>query len=86
MWRKLKLFLKILGGLVVLILVVLIVMFYRFSTPKTDVKIEQEFSESNVNVYIKHEDFKNFTYRLITTQEKLDSLLPTIVLIHGSIG
>ena len=86
MWRKLKSFLKIMGGLVSLILVVLIILFYRFSTPKSDVKIEQEFSKSNVNAYILHEDFKNFTYRLIATQEKLDSLLPTIVFIHGSIG
>ncbi len=86
MWRKLKRVLKILGILILLVLVALIVLFYRFSTPKTDQKINREFSNSSVDVYIDHRKYNDFKYRLLTTQKEIDTLLPTIVFIHGSIG
>ena len=64
----------------------LIVLFYRFSTPKSDQKIEKEFIKNNHSIFISKKQFKNFNYRVITTQKKIDTTLPTLVFIHGSIG
>ena len=69
-----------------LLFLVLIIQFYRFSTPKSDLDIETEFVENKRAVYIKQLKFKNFEYRVIATQKEIDTTLPTLVFIHGSIG
>ena len=78
--------LKIFSVIIAVIIIVLIVLFYRFSTPKSDEKIRSEFSKSNSEVFIEQAQFKNFKYRIIKTQKKIDTTLPTIIFIHGSIG
>lgn len=78
--------LKIFSVIIGVIIIMLIVLFYRFSTPKSDKKIRSEFSKSNSEVFIEQAQFKNFKYRIIKTQKKIDTTLPTIVFIHGSIG
>ncbi|NOR28371.1 MAG: alpha/beta fold hydrolase [Lutibacter sp.] len=83
MFRKL---LKIIGIIFLLLFTALVILFYRFSTPKSDEKIRNDFSESNSQVYISKNTFKEFEYRVLTTQKKIDTTLPTIVFIHGSIG
>jgi len=83
MFRKI---LKIIGIIFLLLFTVLIVIFYRFSTPKSDKYIQKEFTENNHNVFISQKKFKNFDYRVVTTQKEIDTTLPTIVFIHGSIG
>lgn len=86
MWRRTKKILKIIGIVFSLLFLVLIILFYRFSTPKSDLDIETEFIENKHTVYIKQLKFKNFEYRVITTQKEIDTTLPTLVFIHGSIG
>lgn len=86
MWRKTKKTLKIIGIIFFVVFTLLIIQFYRFSTPKSDKKINKEFIENESAVYIKHQKFKNFEYRVLRTQKELDTTLPTIVFIHGSIG
>ncbi|PCH51807.1 MAG: hypothetical protein COC22_05110 [Flavobacteriaceae bacterium] len=83
MFRKL---LKIFGIIFLILFTVLIVLFYRFSTPKSDKKIINEFAESKSQVYITKHTFKEFKYRVLETQKEIDTLLPTIVFVHGSIG
>tara|TARA_R110001583_G_scaffold4351_5_gene25286 strand:- start:17194 stop:18054 length:861 start_codon:yes stop_codon:yes gene_type:complete len=85
----LKLFKKVLKIITILIIVLfgaLIVLFYRFSTPKSDSKIEKDFLKNETEVYIKHAKFKIFKYRIIATQKEIDTMRPTIVFVHGSIG
>jgi len=83
MFRKL---LKIIGIIFLLLFIVLIVLFYRFSTPKSDEKIINDFAESSSQLYINKQTFKELEYRVLATQKKIDTTLPTIVFIHGSIG
>lgn len=78
--------LKIFLILIAVIVMALIVLFYRFSTPKSDKKINTEFSNSGDSIYITHKQFKNFNYRVLETQKMIDTTLPTIVFVHGSIG
>lgn len=86
MWRRTKKLLKISGVILSLILLLLIILFYRFSSPKSDKRIIEQFSEMNVDVYLKHCQFKNYTYRVLEFQKEIDTTLPIIVFIHGSIG
>lgn len=86
MVKKFKKVLKIISIIFLLLFTVLIVLFYRFSTPKSDKKIKKDFVENNSSVFIKYKQFKNFEYRVLETQKELDTILPTIVFIHGSIG
>lgn len=83
MFRKIF---KIFGIIFLLLFTVLIVLFYRFSTPKSDQKIEKEFTKSNHSIFISNQQFRSFNYRVISTQKEIDTTLPTIVFIHGSIG
>lgn len=86
MLKKLKKILKIIGVIFLLIFLVLVVLFYRFSTPKSDTKIIEIFEDENKEVYINHRTFDGFNYRIITVQKEIDTTLPTIVFVHGSIG
>lgn len=86
MRKKIKLFFKIITILFGLFVIVLIALFYYFSTPKTDAKILKSFAKDSVNVIIKHQQFKGFNYRVLVNQKKIDTTLSTIIFIHGSIG
>ena len=74
------------GLVIVFFFIVLIILFYRFSIPKTDKKIIAEFAEKNVEVHIEHRLFNNYTYRVLEFQKEIDTLLPIVVFIHGSVG
>jgi len=86
MWLKIKKILKIGTALLGIVLIVLIVLFYRFSNPKSTEKIKKEFAKYNCEVFIKKASYKNFNYRVIAMQKSIDTTLPTVVFIHGSIG
>lgn len=86
MQKNIRKTLKIIAGVLCLLFVVLVVLFYRFSTPKTTAYIQDEFATYNVEVFITQQQFKGFTYRVLTTQKEIDTTIPTIVFIHGSIG
>ncbi|WP_372795157.1 alpha/beta fold hydrolase [Lutibacter sp.] len=86
MLKKIKKVLKVITIILSVLLIALITMFYRFSIPKSDKKIINYFVESNSQVYITEHTFKEFKYRVLETQKEIDTLLPTLVFIHGSIG
>ena len=77
---------KIITRLVAFLIVCLIILFYWFSTPKSDIKISKEFSNAGSTVFISHPHFKQFEYRILASQKVIDTVLPTIVFVHGSIG
>ena len=81
-----KIVLKIVGLLFALILGALIVLFYRFSSPKSDVEIQKEFAKNNATVFIKQHQFKDHHYRVLEFQKEIDTTLPTVVFVHGSPG
>ncbi len=86
MWKKVKKVLKIISVILILLFAVLTFLFYRFSSPKSDDKIREDFAEKNIEIVIKHNQFKNFTYRVLEFQKEIDTTIPTLVFIHGSIG
>lgn len=69
-----------------LLIVVLVVFFYRFSQPKSDDYILKEFEDNSSEVFINLHQFKGFKYRVLATQKEIDTMLPNLVFIHGSIG
>ena len=77
---------KIIGMLFLVGMTILVVLFYRFSTPKTDEEIKAYFTENGIDVTIKKGVFQRFKYRILSTQKEIDTTQPTIVFIHGSIG
>lgn len=77
---------KIIGILLLIGITILVVLFYRFSKPKSDEKIRAYFTENDIDVFIKQGVFQNFKYRILSTQKEIDTTQPTIVFIHGSIG
>jgi len=86
MLKRLKKILKIVLIFIIVLFGALIILFYKFSTPKTDADIEKQFSKSESSVFIKNRSYKNFNYRVLEAQKEINTLLPTIVFIHGSIG
>ena len=84
--KKIKKILKIFGIILLILFSVLIVLFYRFSIPKSNKKILEDFSENNTEVFIRNKTFKNFRYRVIAAQKAIDTSKITLVFIHGAIG
>ena len=77
---------KIIGVFLFVVVTILTILFYRFSTPKSDEKISTFFTENEIDITIKHANFQSFKYRVLATQKQIDTTKPTIVFIHGSIG
>ena len=84
--KILKKILKYVIILLSLAFVVLYIIFYRFSTPKSDSKIIASFTEKNYTPKIHYLDFDNRSIRVLMSKEKIDPSLPTLLFIHGSIG
>lgn len=84
-----KLFKKVLKytSIVLSILfIVLYILFYRFSIPKSDAEILEGFSEKNYTAKIHYLDFDDRKVRIVSSKDNFKKTLPTILFIHGSIG
>lgn len=84
--KIMKKILKIFGIILMLLFVVLTVSFYKFSAPSTNLKVIKDFNNNNTDVFIKNNSFKNFKYRVLTTQKTIDTSKTTVVFVHGAIG
>jgi pimeloyl-ACP methyl ester carboxylesterase len=80
----LKKTLKIIFTILLVFLVGLYVVFYTFTAPKSDTKILEAYKSSLVKPELTKEKYKEFSFRKITIQN--DSVLPTLVFVHGTIG
>ena len=80
----LKKILKIIFTLLLVLLVGLYVVFYTFTAPKSDAKILEAYESSLIKPELTKEKYKEFSFRKITIQN--DSVLPTLVFVHGTIG
>lgn len=69
-----------------ILVIVLYAFLYSFSTPKSNSEILEVFKAENSDVYISKNTFKGFNYRVLNFQKKIDTVLPTFVFVHGSIG
>ena len=82
-WRKL---LRIAGLSLLLIVIVLAVIAYRFISPKSDQQILKIFEDETHQPYIRFSDFNGKKIRVIEMQPEIDTVLPTLVFVHGSPG
>jgi pimeloyl-ACP methyl ester carboxylesterase len=74
-------------GLVLLILFVAIgVLFYWIFNPKTDNEIVDILQTETNHVSIKYVRYKNKPVRTVHMQKEIDTMLPALILIHGSPG
>lgn len=84
--RLFKRILKTIGYTLLVLLVFFLVLINIFFKPKTDEKIVELFSETNLYLNIDYQNFKNYRYRIISTKKVLDTSLPNLVFVHGSPG
>jgi len=84
--RILKKILKYVAIILGIIFIILYIAFYKFSTPKKDATIQEEFAEKNYIANIQYLDFDHRKVRVLSTKEKIDPKLLTIVFVHGAIG
>lgn len=84
--RWIKIVLKVIGyGLIVLVLIISFLL-YRFTKPISDQAIIEKFEDSSNQPIIDSFYYKDKKVRLIKMQKKIDNDLPTIVFVHGSPG
>jgi len=86
MRRFLKKAAKVIGAIFFGLVVVFLILIHIFFKPKSDDDIRKIFAESNVDVQIDYENFKDKSFRVISTREELDTTLPNLVFVHGSPG
>ncbi|MGV6845691.1 MAG: alpha/beta fold hydrolase [Lutibacter sp.] len=84
--KIIKKILKIIGILLIIGMVFIGYQFNRISTPKSDQDIVATFKEKNVPIFLQKKVFKGRSYRLVSAQQQIDTVKPTIVFVHGSIG
>ncbi len=82
-WRKL---LRITGLSLLVIVVALAVVAYRFISPKSDQQIRGAFEGERHQPHIRYSDFQGRKIRVIEMQAELDAALPSLVFVHGSPG
>lgn len=82
-WRKL---LRITGLSLLLVLIALVVVAYRFISPKSDQQIYEVFEGEKHQPHIRFSDFQGKKVRVIEMQPELDTTLPCLVFVHGSPG
>ena len=82
-WRKL---LRITGLSLLLIVIVLAVVAYRFISPKSDEQILEAFEGERHQPNIRFSEYHGKKIRVIEMQPEIDTVLPTLVFVHGSPG
>ena len=82
--KLLKKILKVGLAILSIAIVCLYLLFVYFSSPPSDEDIRKKFASTPYTPQIKRESFKDFTYRVLSSQQKEDR--PTLLFIHGTIG
>lgn len=77
---------RIAGLSLLLILIVLGVVAYRFISPKSDEQIVESFEGEKFQPFIEIKDFREHKVRVIQMQAEIDTTLPCLVFVHGSPG
>ena len=84
--RKFKKILKIVFIAIGILLIAILIAAHLLLKPASDSKIIAELSKGIATPYISNKHYKKFEYRVISMQKEIDTLLPTIVFVHGSPG
>lgn len=84
--KRLKKILKLLAYLFIAAFLILYLVFIYFSQPKSDDKLLASFKGTMTEPTIFKKTFQGFTYRVLAMQKEIDTLLPTMVFVHGTPG
>lgn len=82
--KYVKGFIKVCILFILILIIGLYVFFVELTSPKSDAEILKKFESSNVKPILLKDKYKGFSYRKIYIQT--DTIKPTIVFIHGSVG
>lgn len=77
---------KVIGIVILVVLSVLIYLVYSFTSPKSDEEIVEKFEDSSFKPTISYKIFKDKRVRVVSMQEAPDTILPTLLFVHGSPG
>lgn len=77
---------KIAGWALLILVVILAYLLYRFTSPSSDLDIVEKFKGETHQPHISYENFKGHKVRVIEMQKEIDKTLPVIFFIHGSPG
>ncbi|PQJ74634.1 hypothetical protein BTO13_04915 [Polaribacter gangjinensis] len=80
----LKRFLKVFSIIVFILFTIIYALFYFYTSPKSDKAILSEFEDVALTPKISYHNFKNLKYRKLSIVN--DTVLPTIVFVHGTVG
>lgn len=77
---------KIAGWTLLILIIILGYLLYRFTSPSSDPDIVEKFKGANHQPHISYENFKGHKVRVIQMQQEIDKSLPIIFFVHGSPG
>lgn len=84
--KLIKKIVKVSLVIVLLLLISVYFLFISFSSPKSSLKIFEEYKDKNITIEVFDNQYKSFKYRSISFQKELDSSKLNIIFIHGAIG
>jgi len=84
--RRFKKILKIIGIVIGVFFIGLLIAAHVFLKPKPDAEVLEKLANSYHKPHIYYNSYKEFKYRVIAMQQAIDTVLPTLVFVHGSPG
>lgn len=77
---------KITGWTLLVLIIILGYLLYRFTSPNSDQEIIDKFKGETYHPHIVYKNFKGYKVRVVHMQAKIDTTLPIIFFVHGSPG